>query len=313
MADPTASGTSGRSTRCRRLNRRPTLSPYHAAGVLLIPVLTVAALALVRPADTPVDPPHPPTEVDLDRATAVCRPRLPGADDVVLGNTALVSGDVAVRVDGEDTTEALHRRVWALDERGEVVVNALRTTSRPASSSPGGGSGSATVCTEPAPEQWFTGVGAAAEHASTLTLINPDRGPGGRRRDCLRRQRVSSTSPALRGLRVPGGRSATFVLADVVPSRDALALRVSVSRGRLGASVVDVIDPVGRPRPVRQLAPGAGRAQASRRTSSGLGPHRRAPLPAASSPWRTRVTARCASTSGWPAWTASSRRPVSRS
>ena len=250
MADPNDSGTSGRRRAAApSAGGRP--SPLTLLA-LLIPLLTVAALSLVRPAATPVTT-HPPTEVDLDRATAVCPARLPGADDIVLGNTTLASGDLAVRVDGEDTTETLTSGVGALDERGEVVVSAEDDLA-PGLVVTRAGSGSATVCSEPAPEQWFTGVGAAAEHASTLTLINPDRGPAVADVTVYDGSGVVDV-PALRGLRVPGGRSATFALADVVPSRDALALGVSVSRGRLGASVVDVIDPVGRPRPVREWLP----------------------------------------------------------
>ena len=212
----------------------------------------MAALALVRPAATPVTT-HPPTEVDLDRATAVCPARLPGADDIVLGNTTLASGDLAVRVDGEDTTEALTSGVGALDERGEVVVSAEDDLA------PG------LVVTRAG-----VGLGDGVQRARARAVVHR----GGR----CRRARLHPHAhqprpgpavadvtvydgsgivdvPALRGLRVPGGRSATFPLADVVPSRDALALRVSVSRGRLGASVVDVIDPVGRPRPVREWLP----------------------------------------------------------
>ena len=61
--------------------------------------------------------------------------------------------------------------------------------------------------------------------------------------------------PALRGIRVPGGRSTSFDLSEVTPNRDALAIRVGVSRGRLASSVVDVLDPVGRDRPVREWLP----------------------------------------------------------
>ena len=250
MADPTGGIPSGRR-RAAAASSGGRPSPLTLLA-LLIPVLTVAALALVRPADVPVST-HAPPEVDLDRATAVCPARLPGADDVALGNTARASGDLAVRVDGEDTAEALTDGVGTLDERGEVVVSAQDDLA-PGLVVTRAGSGSATVCTQPAPEQWFTGVGAAAEHASTLTLINPDRGPAVADVTVYDGSGVVDV-PALRGLRVPGGRSATFALADVVPSRDALALRVSVSRGRLGASVVDVVDPVGRPRPVRGWLP----------------------------------------------------------
>lgn len=250
MADPTEArpGTEGRRRSVAASGAR--LTPLTLLA-LLIPLLTVAALALVRPAATPVGT-HAPTEADLDRATAVCPARLPGTDDIVLGNTALASGDLVVRVDGEDVDETL-AGVGALEERREVVVWAQ------ADLAPGlvvtrGGSGSATVCTQPTPEQWFTGVGAAAEHTSILTLVNPDRGPAVADVTVYDGSGVVDV-PALRGVRVPGGRSAAFDLAEVVPSRDALALKVSVSRGRLGAHVVDTVDPVGRPRPVREWLP----------------------------------------------------------
>ena len=69
--------------------------------------------------------------------------------------------------------------------------------------------------------------------------------------------------PGLRGVRVPGGRSASFDLSEVTPNRDALAIQVQVSRGRLASSVVDVVDPR-RARPAGpRVAPGAGRAAAT--------------------------------------------------
>lgn len=250
MADPTPTPASSEG------RRRAALAGGRPAPLTLlalaIPVLTVAALALVRPAALPVTD-RAPTEGDIDRATAVCPARLPGADEVVLGNTALATGEVALRVDGEDTTGTLTGGVATLTEPGEVVVSAEEdlasglTVTR-------AGPGSATACTPPTPERWFTGVGAAAEHFSVLTLVNPDKGPAVADVTVLDGRGVVDV-PALRGLRVPGGRSASFDLADVAPSRDALALRVSVSRGRLGASVVDVIDPVGRPAPVHEWLP----------------------------------------------------------
>lgn len=250
MADPTSTApSSGRRRAAAAVGGRP--SPLTVLA-LLIPVLTVAALALVRPATTPAAT-FAPTDADLDRATAVCPARLPGADDLVLGNTTLVSGDLAVRVDGEDATAALNGGVGALTERAEVVVSAQGELA-PGLVVTRAGAGSASVCTPPAPEQWFTGVGAAAEHASVLVLTNPDRGPAVA--DVMVHDGSGIVDvPALRGVRVPGGRSMSFPLADVVPSRDALALRVAVSRGRLGASVVDVIDPVGRARSVREWLP----------------------------------------------------------
>ncbi len=238
----------------RRVARTPgrRLSPLTLLAVV-IPLLTVAALALVRPAATP-ETAFGPTSAPLDRTTAVCPPRLPGADDLRIGSTGLASGDVAVRVGRTADTETLRSGVGARSERRYVVVNASGDLA-------GGlvatrsGAGSAVGCESPVPERWFTGLGASAEHASTLTLVNPDKGPA------VADVRVWDgtgpvDAPSLRGVRVPGGGSASFDLADVTPNRDALALQVTVSRGRLGASVVDVLDPVGRQRPVREWLPG---------------------------------------------------------
>ena len=108
--------------------------------------------------------------------------------------------------------------------------------------------------TEPAPERWFTGVGAAAEHASTLTLVNPDKGPA------VADVTVWDGSglvdvPALRGLRVPGGRSASFDLAEVAPSRDALALRSRSPAAGSARAWSTWSTPSGATGPVREWLP----------------------------------------------------------
>lgn len=240
--------------------RRP--SPLTLLAVA-IPLLTVAALGLVRPAEAPRTT-AAPTSAALDRSTAVCPPRLPGADDVRLGSTGLGSGELALRVGRADDTEALEAGVAARSERQYVVVNGTGDLAAGLVATRSG-AGSAIACEQPAPERWFTGVGASAEHASTLTLVNPDKGPA-----------VADVSvwdgsglvevPALLGVRVPGGRSTSFDLSEVAPDRDALALQVTVSRGRLASSVVDVLDPVGRDQPVREWLP----AQAAPATTSYL-------------------------------------------
>ncbi|SFB34165.1 hypothetical protein SAMN05192575_1089 [Nocardioides alpinus] len=246
MTERTPAPGGGRRRVAEATSRRP--SPLTLLAVA-IPLLTVAALGLVRPADTPTTT-SAPAAAPLDRTTAVCPPRLPGADALQLGSTSLASGDVALRIGRADDTETLDNGVAARSERQYVVVNGsgdlavglVATRS---------GAGSAVGCEQPAPERWFTGLGASAEHTSTLTLINPDKGPA------VADVTVWDGSglvdvPALRGVRVPGGRSTSFDLSEVTPNRDALAIRVSVSRGRLAASVVDVLDPVGRDRPVRE-------------------------------------------------------------
>lgn len=228
------------------------VSPLTILAVV-IPLLTLAALAVVRPADEPPTS-YPPSAAALDRATAVCPARLPGADELTMGSTALASGDLALRVGRDEDTQAVTDGVATRTERPYVVVGATGDLA-PGLVVSRSGSGSAVGCEAPAPERWFTGVGASAEHTSTLTLVNPDRGPavadvtvwdGGGLVDV----------PALRGVRVPGGRTTSYDLSAVAPNRDALAMRVTVSRGRLASSVVDVVDPVGRDAPVREWLPG---------------------------------------------------------
>jgi hypothetical protein len=247
MAERTPDG--GRRRVAEVATRRP--SPLTLLAVL-IPLLTVAALALVRPAGT-APTSFAPADAALDRATAVCPARLPGADGVRLGDTGLGSGDVTLRVGGEDDTATLRAGIGSLTERRAVVVNGGADLAAGLVATRSGG-GSASACERPAPERWFTGAGASAEHSSTLTLVNPDRGPA------VADVTVWDGSglvdvPALRGVRVPGSGSAAFDLSEVTPNRDALALRVHVSRGRLASSVVDVVDPVGRGRPVREWLP----------------------------------------------------------
>jgi hypothetical protein len=218
----------------------------------VIPLLTVAALAVVRPADE-APTTRAPADAPLDRATAVCPARLPGADTVRLGSSGLASGELALRVGREEDTAALAGGVATRTERRYVVVGASGETA-PGLVVSRSGAGSAIGCAGPAPERWFSGVGASAEHASTLTLVNPDKGPAVADVTVWDGSGVVDV-PALRGVRVPGGRSASFDLATVAPNRDALALRVAVTRGRLVPSVVDVVDPVGRDAPVREWLP----------------------------------------------------------
>ncbi len=246
---PSSAAGGGRRRIADVSGRRP--SPLTLLAVA-IPLLTVAALGLVRPADTPPTS-YAPTGAPLDRTTVVCPPRLPGADDIRLASSGLASGEVALRIGRADDTETLRDGVAARSERQYVVVQGSADLAVGLVATRAGG-GSAVGCEPPAPERWFTGVGASAEHASTLTLVNPDKGPAVADVTVWDGSGLVDVSD-LRGIRVPGGRSTSFDLSEVSPNRDALAMRVSVSRGRLAASVVDVLDPVGPDQPVREWLP----------------------------------------------------------
>lgn len=225
---------------------------------VLVPLLTVAALALVRPIDEPSTT-HAPTDVPLTRATLICPRALPGAGTIALANADGVAGDVTTRLPDEDTIaldgtsrQGLKVALVAQAE-GELAAGFLGVRY---------GDAAAVVCAAPQPEQWFTGVGAAPEHSSTLELVNPDGGPAVADVTVLGPDGPVDV-PALRGVTVPGGRTLRFELADIVPTRDELALHVLVSRGRLGVDVVDQVDELGSGPSSRDWLPSQGEAGTS--------------------------------------------------
>lgn len=207
---------------------------------VVIPVVTVGVLALVRPVDDDTAS-RPPAEVALTRTTLVCPAALPGTGTVAVASATGRSGEVAVRQPAEDTVtldgtaRVATSRPVVLQAEGELAAGLVAGRY---------GDGAATGCDSPGPEQWFTGVGASAEHGSVLELTNPDRGPAVADVTVLGPDGPVDV-PAMRGVTVPGGRTVRFDLAAVVPDRADLSLRVVVSRGRLGAHVVDLVDELG--------------------------------------------------------------------
>lgn len=241
MTDRSADATPEPSGRRTSGLLRARFGPLEVLAVVL-PLLTVAALALVRPVDESRGL-FPPTEVPLARTTLMCpsilSPVLGGG--VSLSNADGVSGELAVRVPGDDvlrldgTTRIAPKTAYAVQAEGDVAAALVGTRS---------GDGAAVRCGSPQSEQWFTGVAAAAEHYSTLELVNPDGGPAVADVSILGPDGPLDV-PALRGVTVPGGQTLRFDLSEVVPSREELVMQVLVSRGRLGVQVADRIDEVG--------------------------------------------------------------------
>lgn len=226
-------------------------------AAVVVPALTVAAALL---ADTGVEPrpvAQPPREVDLDRATAVCPAATSGGRVVVASGTG-ARGDVTVGVAGDDPQElALGRRgAGAVDTDDVAVVTgagdlapglvALRTA---------GPGLRAVACPATSSEQWFTGVGAGAEHTSVLELTNPDAGPATVDVE-VHGQSGPVAADGLRGVSVPGGETLRLRLGAEIPKREELALRVSTGRGRVAAVVVDAFVPIGRGVPAKEYLPG---------------------------------------------------------
>ncbi len=221
------------------------VSPTAVLAVLL-PAMTVGALALVRPAEVTV-PSRAAEQVAPTRVDLVC-PEGPADSRLALtGGSETEDGAVATTEAGVDPSPVtlLENAVAELDESGPAWIRG----SGPVAASLIGaryverGLASA-ACVQPRPEYWFTGVGAGAEHSSTLELTNPDPGPA-----------VADITvwggtgpidvPGLRGISLPGGETDRIDLGGVVPRRGELLLHVVVSRGRLGAGLVDEIPSIG--------------------------------------------------------------------
>jgi Family of unknown function (DUF5719) len=219
-----------------------------AVLAVVLPLLTVGALSLVRQAD-PVDTREAPQETALALSVLTCPSSLAGARQVSVASATGLGGTVDVARVGEDPPAPLDIEAGlpatATPGRGAVVVRAVddlapallaaRDDEGPASAS----------CVSPRPEQWFTGLGAAARHSSVLELVNPDAGPAVADITVIG-PRGPVDAPSLRGITVPGASSLRLDLAREIPVRGELSAHVVVSRGRLGVFAADSYDQLGR-------------------------------------------------------------------
>lgn len=229
------SGTGRRSAVGRRLDVTVVLS-------VLLPALLVLSALLLRP-EVPPRGTAAPEETPLTSATVICPG---GPEGVLVASGSGERGDVQVR-QGERVGEvrvAPDRPSEVDTGTGPVVVRAEGTLAPGLLAGRFAGS-AARECRPPAYDEWFTGVGAGAEHTSVLELTNPDAGPAVVDVTVHGRRGVVEATD-LRGIAVPGHGTVRFDLARTVPRRDELALHVVVNRGRASASVLDRFDPIGR-------------------------------------------------------------------
>lgn len=235
----------------RRSAVRRSLSPTAVIATLL-PLLTIAALALVRPDPAPSTD-RPAEQVRPERVDLVCPAALDeptvavasaGADDDGEVSSNQGGGEPApVELGADSVTTVRSPDVTRLRGTGAIaseLIGARFETSGLASAE----------CVLPRSQYWFSGVGAGAEHASALVLTNPDEGPAVAD-VTVRSNRGLLDVPTLRGVTVPGGESLRLDLAQEVPRRTELGLQVDVSRGRLAATVEDEVPPLGS-RPATQ-------------------------------------------------------------
>ncbi len=223
-------------------------------AAVVVPVLAVGGALLADAAVEPRPVDQPPREADLERATVVC-PTATSDGRVVVASGTDARGEVGVGAEGDDLR--LDRGAAGVVDTDDVTVVsgtgalapglvALRTA----------GPGLRAVgCPATRSEQWFTGVGAGAEHTSVLELTNPDAGPATVDVE-VHGQSGPVQADGLRGVAVPGRGTVRLRLGAEVPQREELALRVSTERGRVAAMVVDAFVPIGRGVPTKEYLPG---------------------------------------------------------
>lgn len=236
----------------RRSARRSARLDLTVVLAVVLPLLAGVAVLLVRPADT-VAADHAPTRTSLTRATVVCPSALGdrGQETAVALTSAADGAGGSVQVGlGDDRRSADLRSGTVTTVAGGPGPVAVSGEDETAPGLVAGRSGAdqraAVGCPAPAPQAWFTGVGAGAGHTSVLELVNPDSGTAVADVTVYGRGGVVD-APRLLGVSVPGGTSVRLDLGDEVPRRDELAIQVVASRGRIGASVLDRYDEVGAP------------------------------------------------------------------
>ncbi len=241
----------------RSASRGGGLNPT-AVLALLLPALTVGALFLVRPADLSAEP-RPPETTTLSSSVAGCPSPSGGASSVsVATGQEAVSGEIQLRT-GEKEKQVRVRPQRVSRVAGVTGSAVAAVTGRLApgllAARFGDGPAAAIGCPAPLPETWFTGVGAAAEHASVLELVNPDKGAA-IADITVYGDKGEIPEPSLRGVTVSGGQSKRIDLSEAIPRRGELTVQVVVSRGRLATSVLDELRPIGAGKPSSDWLPG---------------------------------------------------------
>jgi len=221
-----------------------------AIACVVVPLVTVG-LTLGSGADEAAD--QPLTEAEstaLTRATVVC-PTSGQDGAVMVASDAGADGELSVEAGNRDPRplEVTSGRVSRV--RGQGSQQAVSVTGTGAlapgltatrTASPGL---RAVECRPVTSDQWFAGVGAGAEHRSVLELHNPDSGPAAVQ-VALLGQSGPVQERGLRGLTVAGGDTVRLELAEQIPKREELAMRVTTTRGRVAVSVLDGFDPIGQ-------------------------------------------------------------------
>jgi hypothetical protein len=224
-------------------------------------LLTGAALALQAPAaEQGVVEHEAPQRQPLTEADVAC-PGSSGTPELSLGSASTEEGDSETTLRSAAAPEPV---VVPLEAGGAtrgkaptdpVVVHGEGATAPGlfAARFAGPGITAAGECAAPAAETWFVGIGTSGLHNSELQLTNPDSGPA-----VADLELYSVDGPMdevrSRGLTIAGNDSTRIDLSNLAPDRAELAMRVTVSRGRVSASVQDSLSVPGKKAAIDWLA-----------------------------------------------------------
>lgn len=250
----------------RGIVRRHKVDALVVLGMVL-PTAVAAAFALVQGEDPSPWPVAPPTAAPLTDASLVCPAAASStAGDVVLTRVPRMGGgEVDVRVAAADATVLARRgstdvasgELTTVRSDGDVVVTGAHAAAPGLVAGRTGASRAAAECRPPAFDEWYVGIGAAAQQSSTIELVNPDAGPAVVEVVLYGRHGLVE-EPDLRGIRVPGREVVRLDLSTVTPRRGTLAAHLTVVRGRVTPTVRHTYDPLGRGLPRIDFLPAQG-------------------------------------------------------
>lgn len=255
MAEPTPPPRASGGGRRAGASSQRSWSPLVLA-IVGVPALILVALGSLNPSEELAVGPRAPQSVPLVSIDLVCpTPLGPSPSisvtqaDATQAGTGTGEPDGVVVGFGPDQAPLrlpIGAVVAAPTAVGPTVVAAVGT------SAPGltamltqDQPRAATVCEVPQADLWFTGLGAGPTHGSVIELINPDKANGVADITIFSEEGILDV-PALRGIAVLGNSSTRLPLAEILPRRGQLGARVTVSRGRLGVSVTDRNDELGK-------------------------------------------------------------------
>jgi len=233
-----------------------TWSPLVLA-VVGVPLSIALVLGTLEPAGRTDESVRTPQRVPLDRIDLVCPSPLGSAPSISVTQAEVTPASGAPEGEGSGRVVAgvgpdqaplrvpIGTVVGAPRAPGPSVISGSGTSAPGlAASLTENRPRAATSCAVPESDLWFSGLGAGPTHGSVIELVNPDEANGVADVTVYSEEGILDV-PALRGIAVPGDSSIRLTLAEVLPRRGQLGVRVSVSRGRLGVSVTDRNDELG--------------------------------------------------------------------